>query len=373
MAIRYRKRIRIIPGVHINLSTSGVGLNIGVPGLNLSLGNQKSLNVGLPGSGISYKHHFGESKKEIKDNDYNNDKYVSDVSEDNIVSLPPDLIDSGSLQIINHLFTEVKSNSKLLRLELEDAKNHRGKWMKFRFISRIFLLGFIPPISQVIKRKISEQSDRIEEIIADEKDNYLNLDYIIDNQFIEKFTSVLSFFKQLQSSDKIWDINTKRSVDKIGGRTSVDESVKRSITEIEVSEIKEIKSNAPALRFCNTNGADIYLYPSFAVFYELTSEKFAAIRYSELNVTFTKVNFYEEGSIPTDAIRVGETWKKVNKDGSMDKRFKDNYSIPIVQYGQIGFEHRQGIKEIFQFSNAEAASLFYKEFTDYQNKVECVE
>lgn len=49
----FRKRIKALPGVFVNLSRSGFGVGVGPRGANISL-NKKGiyLNTGLPGSGI---------------------------------------------------------------------------------------------------------------------------------------------------------------------------------------------------------------------------------------------------------------------------------------------------------------------------------
>lgn len=53
MAWRYRKRLKIIPGVHLNLSKSGVSATIGVRGMSVTYGNKGTYaNIGIPGTGI---------------------------------------------------------------------------------------------------------------------------------------------------------------------------------------------------------------------------------------------------------------------------------------------------------------------------------
>lgn len=55
MGIRFRKRIKILPGVHLNLSRSGVSTSLGVPGASITKGHgQTRTNLGIPGSGISH-------------------------------------------------------------------------------------------------------------------------------------------------------------------------------------------------------------------------------------------------------------------------------------------------------------------------------
>ena len=49
----FRRRIKVLPGVFVNISRSGIGLGVGAKGANVSL-NRKGVyaNSGLPGSGI---------------------------------------------------------------------------------------------------------------------------------------------------------------------------------------------------------------------------------------------------------------------------------------------------------------------------------
>ena len=55
MGFRFRRRIKLFPGVSINLSKSGISTTVGVQGLHETFGNGKvRTTVGLPGSGLSY-------------------------------------------------------------------------------------------------------------------------------------------------------------------------------------------------------------------------------------------------------------------------------------------------------------------------------
>ena len=55
MGFRFQRRIKILPGVTINLSKSGVSASLGVRGAHVTLGNGKTrTTVGIPGTGLSY-------------------------------------------------------------------------------------------------------------------------------------------------------------------------------------------------------------------------------------------------------------------------------------------------------------------------------
>ncbi|EBA00904.1 DUF4236 domain-containing protein [Marinobacter sp. ELB17] len=56
MAFRFRRTVSIFPGVRINLGKRGVSVSAGVRGANVTLGrNGLYGNVGIPGSGMSYR------------------------------------------------------------------------------------------------------------------------------------------------------------------------------------------------------------------------------------------------------------------------------------------------------------------------------
>ena len=66
MGLRFRKRIKIMPGLSMNLSKGGVGLSTGVKGARVSLGADGKVrgSAGIPGTGIYATETLsGKSKK----------------------------------------------------------------------------------------------------------------------------------------------------------------------------------------------------------------------------------------------------------------------------------------------------------------------
>lgn len=56
MALRFQKRIKIMPGVRVNLSKSGISTSLGGPGATVNV-NKDGMQgtAGVPGTGLSYK------------------------------------------------------------------------------------------------------------------------------------------------------------------------------------------------------------------------------------------------------------------------------------------------------------------------------
>ena len=56
MGLRFRRSIRLGPGVRLNLSRRAIGISTGMPGLRYSVNTsgRRSLSMGIPGTGLSY-------------------------------------------------------------------------------------------------------------------------------------------------------------------------------------------------------------------------------------------------------------------------------------------------------------------------------
>ncbi|MEZ5856286.1 MAG: DUF4236 domain-containing protein [Hyphomicrobiaceae bacterium] len=57
MALRFQKRIKIFPGVYINLSKSGISASLGGRGATVNVGStgRRMVTLGIPGTGLSYR------------------------------------------------------------------------------------------------------------------------------------------------------------------------------------------------------------------------------------------------------------------------------------------------------------------------------
>jgi len=64
MGFRFRKSIKLFPGVRINLSKSGVSTSVGVKGATVNFSEKGTRGtVGIPGTGVSYTERIAPSRK----------------------------------------------------------------------------------------------------------------------------------------------------------------------------------------------------------------------------------------------------------------------------------------------------------------------
>ena len=101
-------------------------------------------------------------------------------------------------------------------------------------------------------------------------------------------------------------------------------------------------------------------------FYFVSQQAFGLVDIRSVTLDYNSVSFIEEETVPTDAELIGHTWKKANKDGSPDRRFANNYQIPILKYGDIRFTSRSGLNEAYMISNERLARGFAEAFSKYQ-------
>lgn len=56
MGFRFQRRLRLFPGLRLNVSKSGVSASAGVQGAHVTVGPRgKSVSVGAPGTGFSWR------------------------------------------------------------------------------------------------------------------------------------------------------------------------------------------------------------------------------------------------------------------------------------------------------------------------------
>lgn len=235
---------------------------------------------------------------------------------------------------------------------------------RLRKLENSFLKRFYKKKISRIATDVSLLTEEAAEL--SEQLNYTTINLEIDSEdiYYDHYNNISKAFELLTRSKKKWDFTSSKHTNRVEERTSASNTITRSEVSISYQSLDIIKSEQAALCFNNMNGGNLYFYPGFLIVYE-SKTKFDLISYSDLKLTFGNQRFIESEAVPADAVQVGQTWHKVNKDGSPDRRFSGNYRIPIMLYGEIEFQTASGLHETFCFSNAEFTQLFGKALEDY--------
>lgn len=216
------------------------------------------------------------------------------------------------------------------------------------------------------KEKRQAKKEDIERLKTAIDHAYLDLTFRKGMKDAGSWDECSHYFQELmQASAIVWDLTSRQDTDKYRQRTVADESVDRKpITVREHKTLEFIKADVDNLYFPNVNGADLYVYPTFIVLFKNYKE-FGIHDLQQVDVTVTAQSFHEDGKVPADATVVGQTYKYTNKNGTPDKRYQNNYAIPVAKYGNLSFRSEAGINDRYMFSNFDKFVDFGKTFVRY--------
>ena len=353
--MRFRRRQKILPGVYLNFSGSGISTTIGVPGASVNFGrNGTYLNTGIPGTGL-----YNRQRIDTPDNSRNQSgNRHSNNSNSNLAnsinSYRASQLTSDSLIDLKNTFHDCYLERAEINKEIKKTKTNLFFYKLLNFISIIFLIGFIV---KWFKNNVTEAKEYENDLLIQLQNCVIKIDLNINESIINKFNLLTNKYNELRSCSKTWDLISVSSLNQRASRTSAEASIERKEINFSSASINIINSRFQPLHLANANGGDMYIYPAF-IFYIENENDFALIDIRNLEISLVNQQFIEEETVPNDAIVIKRVWAKSNADGSQDRRFKNNYQIPVCQYGRIDLKTYNGLNESYMFSNFNKAQDF---------------
>jgi hypothetical protein len=374
MGWSFRRRIKAIPGVYLNVSKRGISTTIGVRGASLTLrGDGTYANAGIPGTGISNRQKISRRRSNLSAPTPSASD-PSSLPPERDSSTPPDYqyvssdpleITSQGLQGFQIALLEANRQSLLLQ---KDLANIQSSKLLSRFASvllRVFLLYYlVPPIRRSIDRRIQDQYQAIFQVKRSIVESSVPLEVEMDADTSSSYRQCISVFRDVTKSEFIWDITSASDVDRVTTRSAADLAVSRRRTTFGIDSVSGISCSYPSAHLRNLNGADIYIYPGFFVMFK-SQTQLGIVDLVELQVSFSTTQFVEQETVPSDSRRVGEVWERSNKDGSRDMRYAKNKPLPLMEYGEITFSSTSGIHEKYMVSNCLSARAFVDAFQTF--------
>ncbi|TXD39296.1 DUF4236 domain-containing protein [Lujinxingia vulgaris] len=373
--MRFQKRIKVFPGVRLNLSKRGVSTTIGVRGASVTLGKRGAYaNVGIPGTGISHRQKLGGSKRTSgasgrsaaggrSTSGSNAVEVVYEAPAEVIASADVEQVTSEGLVSLRQTLQEVYQEREALTAERARAQAMNTLSLVLLGVSYVFIVGFFVGWFKAFRNAQREKLDAVNEGL---EACHLNISLEMDPELSGSWKRLDAAFHELKSCHRIWDVTTSREIDRVAKRSAAGAEVSRTPTRLDTGEIPNVVSDRQALRFENVNGPDLYLFPGLLVL--LPPEGLPGIvDIREVDFKFSEVRFQESGPIPGDSVVIDHVWAKTNKNGTRDKRFKDNYQIPVAQYGEIHVKSPGGVNEVFCFSDCGKAAAFAASMDRYKS------
>jgi hypothetical protein len=155
-----------------------------------------------------------------------------------------------------------------------------------------------------------------------------------------------------------------RAINQLVERSQATEGVRRKEVNFSLRSCELIQWDQPVPYLPNQDGGEMYIYPGF-ILYRASREAFALIDPVEVSMNLVGCKFIGDETIPDDAKIVGKAWEKSNKDGTPDRRFRDNRQVPVAFYADLSLTTPDGLNERFHFSNVEKAERFGKAYAEF--------
>ncbi|WP_313383238.1 DUF4236 domain-containing protein [Pantoea sp.] len=376
MGLSFRKRVRIAPGLYLNVSSGGTSWSVGVPGATLNFGGKRGARatVGIPGSGISYSHKFGGKKSNSQDapisptvffeSEHSPPRFLEniDLSVTPVVSADIDTIGEMGMSDLADMINQAETTRQDISRQLTELRNQKQNLdKKARFYNMIILRSLFSKKLSKLRDQIHSTAEHIESGQATLESTGLIFNWGGDEKILAHYRALSQSFDTVSRSKKIWDILSYRETDKLRQRTQADKEVSREDVRFSMgrpnclpaSRNDEFKM-VPHLE--NRNGGDVYIFPGFLLIEN--ESRFAVVSISDVELDFARTRFAETENVPADSKVEGNTWRYANKNGGPDRRFNDNHQIPWAIYGIMSIRFRNVLHEEYMISNEEAARLF---------------
>ena len=369
MPFYLRKAISAGP-FRFNLSKSGVGLSVGVKGLRFGIGPRGNyIHAGR--GGLYYRTSLNSAGQKGRQPSPSQDGGAGPPS-----SLPPP-DHQESVEMVEVDSGDVLAMRDARFSELLDEINSKQRQISYATIFGVGIgavgLGILyAVVSGVLD--LGSQVDLGKQVgvavlllalpawaIGRWMDSYKRrtvLFYDLDEDAAIAYESITKAFDEMMSCAGKWHIEAKGAVTDLttwkrnAGATSL---MKRSSASLAYANPRVIASNItpPSAQFGRQS---IYFFPDAA--FVIDGKQVGAISYDNINIHGEDSAFIEEDSLPGDAKVIRQTWKYPNKSGGPDRRFSNNFQIPVCLYEFAQFSSSTGLNELLQFSRTGVVAPF---------------
>ena len=322
MGIRYRKSINLGKGFRINMSKTGPGFSWGGKGFRITRtanGNIRG-SAYIPGTGIGYQKDFGNPHKKIKGKKAQPAKSKSESKNSSFYKS-----DIGSIH-----------SSDMADVVAATNKNRTYKYVAIALIIIGLVLIIVNPIFVILAIL------GVILAIYNKNNQTISLDYELSEDAKEELEVTNNLLAGIMESDAVWLVN------------EVEECEEERMRIIDRTPINFYKGTEEAIEtnvdtYTLDGGKIKLIFLPDAIFIKQNG-KLAAVSFKEIDINLATALFLEGSKIPNDATVLGKTYAHTNKDGSPDKRYKENPEMSLVEYGVLSIFNHPGLELLIVFS-----------------------
>lgn len=372
MGLRFRQRIKVFPGVHLNVSLGGMSVSMGGPGATVNVGRGMRVRgtVGLPGTGLSYQDtlHPGTANRDCSHHTagmpdaassplgWTEEKMdVHEYSEQKPNSLtgaawtPPELVPVQNLIIEAHQERQAL-DAELAQLQqrvdsatasLEEIDTWWGRW-------------FSKPRIQRARSALQEAQTDYAHLQNLEREQGLPITWSVDQGLQRCYDAFSKDMRSMLNHARGWHVLeiTDNGVDNRAWHSSP--MMHRSSCSVEFGRPAffaatgdPLYKSAPCIT-C-TDGLALYFYPTFILVQR--EDAFGLLLPQDLDIAIDDLRVAEHDPAFASAQVDEYTWHYVNKNGTPDLRHTHNLRVPLLDYQRLTLSSPQGLHETFLFSD----------------------
>ncbi len=358
LGLSIRKSVKV-GNLRVNFSKSGVGVSTGVKGFRIGAGPRGNY-ISMGRKGIYYRMNL--SKKRRKSTRSTNRESTSSTSQN-----------ENDLDLFEVDSADVEEMQDTSAAELLDEIRRKRRTFS---LAPLILLAAIPVLIFCFQQSINlwiagiacvliyvwfKNLDKIRKTVV--------LFYDLEDENAQQYNDLYESFENLMQAERIWHIDGESSDNNTRGELA-EVSVSRSNIQLSISHPDFISANIDFP--CIPVGRQkLYFLPDTILICE--DRNVGAVSYKDLYIKLKTIRFIEENRVSSDTKIVDSTWMYVNKDGSPDKRFKDNSELPVVSYGKLHFKSGDGLNECIHVSNPKLSRFFGEMLERYSIEFEMKE
>jgi Protein of unknown function (DUF4236) len=364
MGLTFRQSVSAGP-FRFNLSDSGIGVSVGVPGFRVGTG-PRGHYVSISAGGLRYRQALahGHSGRPISvtpprqslPEQHRIESYDPTVA-------PMRLIESAD---ISHL-ADSTANDVLQEIQTKRTMMVLWPW-PLALVAGLLLYEWYMLLPTVpVWAMVLMASALVGTLVGtfwlhqwDTARRSTVLLYDMDGAASQVYENLLTAFEQLQHCQRAWRIEAQARVLNGKYHAGAGTNVRRTLAGLLRGGLRPIKCNVdvPCLRAGDLN---FYFYPDVVLMEK--NGQVASCSYGNFRATSGHTRFIEADGVPGDSAVVGQTWRFVNKNGGPDRRFNNNRQLPIVSYGELNLSSTHGVQEKYHFSSPIPAQRFEQAIT----------
>lgn len=339
MSFYLRKSVKAGP-FRFNLSKSGVGVSVGVPGFRVGAGPRGNY-VRVGGGGVQYRSTLRPAAHQEPAWTPPPPPPVADVLlEDVTGASATELVPSGPGDLV------------------EQLNQAASRWRIFPWALGILVLVLLaqpvlgailllPGIPGLIWLWYQDRARRT--VVAF---------YDVNDAAADWFQGLVDRAQTLAGTDAVWRVDASGNV-----QTTYQYKVNAGATTIVSRSNAKVSHDPPPVLATNiavpsiaVGKAGMYFLPDRILVRD--GKRFSDVPYRDLELAAGHLRFTESGRVPRDAQQIDTTWQYVNVDGGPDRRFKNNRQYPVMLYGEFVLASSGGLFWLLQCSQPSSAEAF---------------